>query len=54
MVKWLKSKIIKSILAIAAVACFSFTAVKTEDTQQVAKVEQPVLYMQVDPGGAGG
>jgi hypothetical protein len=50
----LKSKIIKSILAIAAVACFSFTAVKTVDTQQVAKVEQPVLYMQVDPGGAGG
>jgi hypothetical protein len=50
----LKSKIIKSILAIAAVACFSFAAVKTEDTQQVAKVEQPVLYMQVDPGGTGG
>lgn len=53
-VKWLKSKIIKSILAIAAVACFSFTAVKADDTQQVAKAEQPVLYMEVDPGGAGG
>ncbi|WP_176523644.1 hypothetical protein [Bacillus thuringiensis] len=50
----MKSKIIKSILAIAAVACFSFTAVKTEDRKQVVKVEQPVLYMQVDPGGAGG
>ncbi|WP_176542064.1 hypothetical protein [Bacillus wiedmannii] len=50
----MKSKIIKSILAIAAVACFSFAAVKTNDTQQVAKVEQPVLYMEVDPGGAGG
>ncbi|WP_179957998.1 hypothetical protein [Bacillus sp. AR18-7] len=50
----MKTKIIKSILVIVAVACFSFTAVKTEDTQQVAKVKQPVLYMEVDPGGAGG
>ncbi len=53
-VKWLKLKVIKSILAIAAVACFSFTAVKTEETQQVAKSEQPVLYMEADPGGTGG
>lgn len=49
MVKCLKTKLLKAVLAIAAAATFTFAPVTKQG--QVKDVNVPIAYMDPNPGG---